>query len=131
MKYFYLGILILFGYSTYSQFYFGGNKSSTKKQLIETNKDIKILSDDSKQISYMLTDRNTAGKILFTDDDKLLGQVLIPLSAETLNKWVSNFNKSLAIVSKNEWTMYLDGKSYTIKLAFQDGNYMIAAIENK
>lgn len=131
MKYLILCIFFLYGYSSYSQFYFGGDKNSTKKQLIDTNRDIKILSEDSKQISYMLTERNTAGKILFSDDDKLIGQVIIPLSPETLNKWVSSLNKSCAIVSKNEWTNYIDGKSYTIKLAYQDGNYMISAYENK
>jgi hypothetical protein len=131
MKYFISGIFLLITHLSYSQFYFGYNKSELKKYILETNKDAKIIAEDKTSISYTLTERNTMGRIFFSEDSTISSQVLLPNDLLTLNKWVSGLNATYAIVSKNEWTCYFEDKTYKIKLAFKDGYYLIVAGEIK
>ena len=104
---------------SYSQFFVGDTKESTKTALRKnkiTFTESKV-TDTTNRISWVVENEYQMILVLNTKD-MVIRQTLIPEKENGTNEFVRWFNKDFVAISDTEWKNYADGRIYVIKLIY-------------
>ena len=102
-----------------SQFFVGFTKEETAKSLYnlripyEENK----INDTTSRFSWILPNEYQM-IVVFNESGVSTRQTLIPEKENSVNEFVSNFNKDYVRISDIEWRNYTNGRIYKITLEY-------------
>jgi hypothetical protein len=126
----FIAIFCCLNLNAYCQFYFGGTKNETIKKINLDYNDAKLLNENSDSIEYDIPSIDALIKVFFNQKNVANMNVLLPLSQESLNKWVKTFNSTCVPKSDIEWTSYTGGNVINYRLFFKDNSYFFVIFTN-